>query len=213
LPLPVALILFVAAWQLMIAAMMLPSTLPLLQHFRRAASAHPNPGRAEAALIAGYFTVWTVFGAAALLGDGMLHRAVDANPWLAERPWLVAGTLLVVAGAAQFMPLTQACLQTCRHPVGYLMQKYRPGTRAAYELGVHHGMFCLGCCWALMLVMFAAGVAGLVWMAALAAVMVYEKVGRHGSLLAVVAGLALLMWGTLVLAHPGWLPQPLAGMS
>ena len=91
------------------------------------------------------------------------------------------------------------------------MQHYRRGTAAAFRLGRGHGVFCLGCCWALMLIMFAVGVANLWWMALLGGVMVYEKVGRHGKRLTPVVGVALLVWAAMVVAHPGWLPASLAG--
>ena len=164
-----------------------------------------------AAFLGGYAAVWTVFGALAFLADLVLHRVVDATPWLQTRPWIVAGALLAVAGAFQFSSLKDKCLDKCRLPRPYLMQHYRRGTAAAFRLGRGHGVFCLGCCWALMLIMFAVGVANLWWMALLGGVMVYEKVGRHGKRLTPVVGVALLVWAAMVVAHPGWLPASLAG--
>jgi predicted metal-binding membrane protein len=213
LPVAVTLLIFVAAWQLMIAAMMLPSATPMIHLFAKASSAHPETGRAQAAFIAGYITVWTSFGAIAFCGDAVVHHVVDATPWLGERPWLVAGILLATAGVAQFLPLTQACLRSCRHPVAYLMQHFRPGTRAAYDVGVDHGLYCLGCCWGLMLVMFAAGVANIAWMAGLTAVMTYEKLGRRGDRIMPVVGAVLIAWGAAVIVHAGWLPHALAGVD
>ena len=98
-------------------------------------------------------------------------------------------------------------------PGAYLLRHYRRGTAEAFRTGREHGLFCLGCCWALMLVMFAAGVTNLVWMAGLAAVMAYEKTGRWGRQLTPVVGAALLAWAALVLAHPAWLPHGLAGIA
>jgi predicted metal-binding membrane protein len=213
LPLVVALGVFIAAWQLMIAAMMLPSTLPMLNLYARASLREQQPAVALAAFVGGYVVIWTEFGAAAFLGDAVIHLIVDGSPVLGSHPWWVAGGLLLVAGAAQFLPLTQACLRSCRHPLAYLMQHYRSGVRAGYRLGRSHGLYCLGCCWGLMLVMFAAGVANLAWMAALSAVMVYEKVGRHGQRLRSVVGVVLIVWAALVLAHPAWLPTALAGVD
>jgi predicted metal-binding membrane protein len=119
--------------------------------------------------------------------------------------------VLALAGAFQFSSLKDACLRQCRHPGAYLLRHYRRGVREAFELGRGHGLFCVGCCWALMLVMFAAGVANLWWMAALTAVMVYEKTGSGGRRAVPTTGLALLLFATLVLAHPGWLPNVLGG--
>jgi predicted metal-binding membrane protein len=132
-----------------------------------------------AAFLEGYAAVWTAFGIAGFLGDVSLHRFVDAHPWLEARPWLIAGSVLTLAGAFQFSPLKEACLRKCRLPGLYLVRHYGRGTATAFALGRGHGLFCVGCCWALMLVTFAAGFANLWWMAALTAVMVYEKTGRR----------------------------------
>lgn len=202
-----ALALFLGSWQLMTAAMMLPSSLPLVRLFWAASGRR----QALAAFLGGYAVVWSIFGLLAFAGDGVLHVLVRALPILEERPWLIAGSVLVTAGAFQFTRLKDACLDECRHPAFFLTRNYRQGTGAAYRLGRDHGIFCLGCCWALMLVMFAAGFANLAWMAVLAAVTAYEKIGRHGRALTPVLGVMLAGWGAVVLAHPGWLPSALGG--
>lgn len=143
---------------------------------------------------------WGAFGLAAFAGDALLHEAVHAVPVLEARPWLIGGGVLVLAGAFQFTALKEACLDQCRHPGVFLMRRYRRGAGAAFRLGRDHGVFCLGCCWALMLLMFAAGFANLAWMAGLATLTAYEKVGRSGPLVARVAGVVLLSGGALVLA-------------
>ncbi len=213
LPLPPALLVFLVAWQLMTGAMMLPSSLPLLRLFERVATTQASPGAARRAFISGYALVWTVFAAVAFVGDAALHQLADTTPWLASRPWLISGGLLALAGVAQFTPLTTRCLHECRHPVAYLMQRYRPGVDEAFRLGRNHAFYCLGCCWGLMLVMFRAGVASLSWMAGLTAVMVYEKVGGHGAALAPIVGVVLIGGALLVLGHPSWLPHAFAGVS
>jgi predicted metal-binding membrane protein len=205
---PWAALLFLLAWQAMVAAMMLPSALPLIRLFEAVSRKQERAWQARSAFLAGYGAVWTAFGALALLGDSALHHTVDAFPWLAERPWLVAGSVLALAGAFQFSDLKDECLSKCRQPGPYLLAHYRRGPEAGFRLGFGHGLFCLGCCWALMLVMFAAGVAVLWWMAALTAVMVYEKTGRHGRALTPVVGVVLLGLAAITLAHPAWLPAP-----
>jgi predicted metal-binding membrane protein len=212
-PLWVALALFIVAWQAMVAAMMLPTVIPLLRYFAVASLTQPRPRAAIGAFIGGYALVWTVFGIGGFLGDDALHHIVDRTPWLGARPWLVSGGILAVAGAFQFSALKDMCLRKCRLPGLYLLQNYRRGVGGAFRLGRGHGLFCLGCCWALMLVMFAAGVANLWWMAALTAVMVYEKTGRSGDQAVPVVGVALLSWAVLVLAHPAWLPTAFAGVD
>jgi predicted metal-binding membrane protein len=197
-----ALGLFLLAWQLMIVAMMLPSSLPLIGLFGRASASQPRPRLAKAAFLGGYAVVWTGFGATAFLGDLGVHHLVERWAWLAARPALVGGAVLLLAGAFQFSKLKDRCLTVCRHPAGYLRQHYRRGAGAALRLGAGHGVFCVGCCWALMLVAFAAGVASLWWMAALTAVMVFEKTGRGGRRGVRPIGLGLIALGVLVLAGP-----------
>jgi predicted metal-binding membrane protein len=210
LPLWVALLLFLAAWQAMVAAMMLPSSLPLIRLYDAVAVRREGTAPARAAFVGGYAAVWTVFGALAFLGDVGVHRTVDAVPALSQRPWLIAGSVLAVAGAFQFSHLKEQCLSKCRQPGPYLLARYRRGAAAGFRLGFGHGLFCLGCCWALMLVMFAAGVAVLWWMAALTAVMVYEKTARHGPLLTPIVGIALLALAALTFATP-WVSAVLGG--
>ena len=204
---------FLVAWQVMIAAMMLPSSMPMIRLFAVVAARRPAPHRTLGAFLAGYAVVWSAFGAAGFAADIAVHRVLDRAPALASRPWLAPAAVLVAAGVFQFTDLKDRCLEECRHPGPFLMRHYRRGLRGAYGLGRRHGLFCLGCCWALMLLMFVAGVASLVWMAALGAVMFYEKAGRHGRRLTPVAGVALIAWGVLVAAHPAWLPEVLAGVA
>jgi predicted metal-binding membrane protein len=205
--------LFLLAWQLMVAAMMLPSSLPMLRLFGVASAGQDRPGAVLAAFLGGYGLVWTVFGALAFTGDLALHRLVHRLPWLQARPWLLAGGVFALAGVFQFSSMKDRCLDVCRHPAVYLHHHYRRGIGQAFRLGRGHGLFCLGCCWALMLVMFAVGMANLAWMAVLAGLMAYEKAGRHGRRLAPVTGVALLALAALVLAHPTWLPAALTGTS
>lgn len=196
---PAAAAAFLAAWQLMIVSMMLPSSLPLVRLFRVAAAKQAHPSAVTAALLAGYAAIWSAFGLIAFILDGVVHRVVERWAWLDARPGLIAGSVLLLAGAFQFSNLKDRCLRECRHPAPFLLAHYRRGTRAALRLGISHGMFCLGCCWALMLVGFAAGVASLWWMAALTAIMVYEKTGRHGRDAVVPVGLGLLLLGVVTL--------------
>lgn len=211
LPVVVVLAVFLSTWQVMIVAMMLPSTLPLVALFAAVSADGPRPRTAMAALLGGYALVWTGFGALAFLGDTVVHHTVMASPWLMAHSWVIAGGVLAIAGVFQFMPLKDRCLRQCRHPGAYLLVRYRRGVRSAFALGRGHGWFCVGCCWALMLVMFVAGIASLLWMAALTALMVYEKTGPGGRRVVPVAGLFLIAYAGLVLAHPAWLPAAVAG--
>lgn len=203
------LLIFLIAWQVMTAAMMLPSSLPLIGLFVRASRGQDRPGLAIAAFLAAYFAVWTGFALVALLTDAGLHRLVARWSWLAERPWLIAGTVVIMAGAFQFSPLKERCLDVCRTPVNFLLRHYQRGVGAAWVLGLRHGLYCLGCCWALMLTMFAVGIGSLVWMVGLTGVMAIEKSTSWGRHLGAVVGGVLFVWGLLLLLHPGWLPVAL----
>ena len=205
-----ALVLFLVSWQAMIAAMMLPSSLPLITLFNRISAGQPRSGLVRATFLSGYVAVWTLFGLFALAGDLLIHRTVHAWPWLAAHSWVIAGGVLMTAGLFQFTPLKDACLKQCRNPGAYLLAHYRRGVGEGFVLGRDHGLFCLGCCWALMLVSFAAGVANLAWMAILTLLMVFEKTGPRGDRGVVPIGVGLIVLGTLVLIHPVWLQSVFA---
>ena len=195
---------FLVAWQLMIAAMMLPSSLPLVRLFAAASRGQRRPGTAMAAFLGGYAVVWSAFGALALGFDLGVHRAVDASGWLSEHDWLIGGSVLALAGGFQFTPLKDACLESCRAPAQFMLRHYQRGAGAGFRLGARHGAFCVGCCWALMLVMFAAGAASLVWMALLTGVMVHEKTRPMGRRAVPVTGLALLGAASIVLLNSAY---------
>jgi predicted metal-binding membrane protein len=195
--------LFLLAWQVMVAAMMLPSSLPLARLFAAASAGQPRPRAAMAGFLGGYALVWSAFGALAFAFDLGVHAAVHASPWLHAHEWLLGGSVLVLAGAFQFTRLKDACLDNCRHPAAFLLRFYERGTAGGLRVGARHGVFCVGCCWALMLVMFAAGVASLLWMALLTAIMVHEKTRPLGARAVPVTGLALLAAGSTALLSAG----------
>lgn len=199
LPLVAALVLFLLAWQVHVAAMMLPSSLPLIALFDRVSATQPHRRAVRAAFLSGYAVVWLAFGAAAFLGDAVLHGVVDRWAWLAQRPWPISGNVLVLAGAFQFSSLKDRCLRECRHPAAFVTRHYRRSMRGAFALGNRHGLFCLGCCWALMIVLVAVGVTNLAWMAPLTLLMVLERTSRVGDRLVAPAGVALIALGSLVL--------------
>lgn len=180
----------------------------MIRLFDRVASDQRRRSAVIGAFLGGYLAVWSAFGAVAFLGDVGLHHLMDAAPWLSTRPWLIGAGALALAGAFQFSSLKDRCLSECRHPAAFVLPRYRRGLGPAFALGWSHGLFCVGCCGALMLLMFAAGVANLSWMAALTALMVYEKVGRHGRAASPLAGVLLLGLAILVALHPAWLSSP-----
>jgi predicted metal-binding membrane protein len=191
-----AVLLFLAGWQVMTAAMMLPSSLPLVRMFEAASAGAPGRRRALAAFLGAYVLVWTTFGTLAFAGDAGLHALMNGSRWLEEHEWAIGPSVLMLAGAFQFTSLKDACLRACRHPSSFMHRHYRRGTAGAFELGARHGAFCVGCCWALMLVMFALGVASLIWMALLTALMVHEKTAPAGARTVPITGVTLLALGS-----------------
>ena len=200
----IALPAFLVAWQVMVAAMMLPSSLPLVRLFAAASAGQSRPRAAMAGFLGGYALMWAAFGALALTFDLGVHAAVDASPWLHEHEWLLGGSLLALAGAFQFTKLKEACLDKCRDPGAFILRFYKRGIRGGFRLGARHGLFCVGCCWALMLVMFAAGVASLAVMALLTAVMVHEKTRPLGARAVPVTGVALLGAASITLLYSAY---------
>ena len=194
-----ALLLFLVAWQVMVGAMMVPSSLPLVRMYAAASAGAPARSRSMTAFLGGYALVWSAFGALAFAGDAALHAGVAASPWLEAHDWAIAPSVLLLAGAFQFSSLKDACLRACRHPASFLHRHYRRGPRGGLVLGVRHAAFCVGCCWALMLVMFAAGAASLIWMAALTALMVHEKTRPTGDRTVPLTGVVLLAAGSTLL--------------
>ncbi len=201
-PSAVAVLAFLASWQLMTAAMMMPTSAPMIGLFARASRGQEHPALARTAFLGAYFAVWSGFAVAALAGDAGVHALVDRWTWLAERPTLISGSVLALGGAFQFSSLKRRCLDACRSPLQFLWLHYRRGVGSAWRLGLHHGLFCLGCCWALMLVLFAVGVGSIVWMTVLGAVMLVEKTVRGGERIAPVVGAVLLALAVPLLVLP-----------
>ena len=194
--------LFVATWVVMMAAMMLPAITPFTIGLARLLGEHPQRRRRLAVLTAGYLVVWGVVGLAALgVVEGFGALAANPSPATVR----TGAAVLLLAGAYQFTPLKRWCLVRCRSPLALVVRHGPRATRSgvgALATGLTHGVYCLGCCWALMLVLLAAGVMNLVWMAVIAAVITVEKVLPRGEVLAQVIGALLLAVGVLLLAAP-----------
>jgi len=195
-------LLFVAGWSLMTIAMMLPTSLPLVILFRTITQRRANQSTLTAILVLGYLGAWIAFGVLAHFGDFWIHRIVESDRWLHANTWLLGAAPLIVAGAYQFTPLKYICLDKCRSPYSFVVEHWQGGNEKyqALRLGLDHGLFCVGCCWSLMLLMFAVGIGSLVWMLALAAVMSVEKNMPWGRGLSSPLGVVLLTAGLTVVA-------------
>jgi predicted metal-binding membrane protein len=187
-------LLYGTGWVLMIAAMMLPTTLPILDMFRRMTVARADRSRLVALVVVGYLGVWLGFGFMAHALDWLLHALVEQFPWVAVHAWVVGAGVLAVSGAFQFSALKYRCLEKCHTPFSFISARWRgrAPTREALRLGLDHGAFCVGCCWALMLLMFVVGTGSIGWMLALAAVMAAEKNLPAGKRLRAPLGMALM---------------------
>jgi predicted metal-binding membrane protein len=191
-------------WATMMVAMMLPSAAPMIllvaTVYRRR---REQAGLAGATTIfaAGYLLAWTGFSAIAALCQWGLHQAALLSPAMASRSPLFGGALLLLGGIYQWLPVKSACLTHCRSPLGFLGSEWREGSTGALVMGLRHGLFCLGCCWALMALLFVAGVMNLLWVAAIAGLVLVEKVARAGPVVGRVAGLTLIAWGAWMLAN------------
>ena len=193
---------FVLGWTLMTVAMMLPSSMPLVNLFRRFVLHRADGKRLLLLLGAGYLGVWAYFGLLTYLGDSLLHMAIEQVSALQAASGGIAAVILLVAGVYQFTPLKTMCLEKCRSPYSFLVKRWsgRHAGRDAIRLGIRHGLFCLGCCWTLMLIMFAVGGANLGWMLALGALMAAERATRWGRHLTRPVGAALVLGGVVHLA-------------
>jgi predicted metal-binding membrane protein len=193
---------FVAGWTLMTVAMMLPTSLPLVAFFRTLVRERAQRGSLVLLLVLGYLTVWVAFATLAHANDQAIHLAVERSGWLEGHAWAIAAATFAVAGAYQFSSLKYRCLDKCRSPVAFALSHWRQGRRVdAFALGIRHGLFCLGCCWTLMLLMFAVGIGNIGWMLLLAAVMATEKNVSWGRKVSSPVGAILLAWaGVLAVA-------------
>jgi len=199
---PVELLLTFVMWSVMMVAMMIPSAVPLILLFTKI-----NQTRREredstlptATFVSGYLLVWTVLSALATLMQWGLHDAGLLSPMMRSSSSLVSGTLLIAAGVYQWTPWKRACLIHCRSPLHFIMSEWRSGALGALRMGSRHGVYCVGCCWALMAVLFVAGIMNLLWVAAVAAFVLAEKLVPSGELIGRSAGIVLILIGLGVL--------------
>jgi predicted metal-binding membrane protein len=191
-------------WWLMMIAMMTPSAAPVLLLFTALKKAGSSPARApllSLLFLSGYLLAWAVFSLAATAVQWGLETAGLSNgPMMSLSSRALAGALLLAAGAYQFTPWKHACLSHCRTPVQFLTAHHRTGMAGAVLMGAHHGAYCLGCCWALMLLLFAGGVMNLYWIAGIALYVLAEKHLARARLFAPAAGLLLMLAGASLLA-------------
>ena len=194
----------VVMWTVMMIAMMTPAAAPMILMFstiHRRRTAEGRRAVPTAIFILGYLVVWTIYSVVAALGQAGLHAAALLSPAMAATSPLLAGGLLVAAGVFQWTPLKRACLAACRSPLSFLMTGWREGRVGALVMGFRHGLYCLGCCWALMALLFVAGVMNLLWVAVIAVAVLVEKVVPRGDLVGRLAGVVLVVAGVLLVVR------------
>jgi predicted metal-binding membrane protein len=194
-----------AMWAVMMTAMMLPSASPLLLLYGGAARRRSGESgvRQVYALAGGYLFVWALFSVMATALQRLLALLWLLSPMMEPASRLLGPALLIIAGIYQLTPVKRACLRTCQSPLGFLMGHWRAGTAGAFRMGVEHGAYCVGCCWAVMLLLFAGGVMNLAVIAALTVFVAFEKLAPLGAQGARVSGALLVLAGIsmLVLAE------------
>ena len=191
---------YVAAWAVMMAAMMLPSALPMIGLYAATQRNVASSGRKAVRI--GLFTL-VYLGLWALSGIPVYFASVGLSAIGARALAYGIAGVLVVAGIFQLSPLKQLCLRYCRSPLGFLFGHWREGWRGGLEMGWAHALYCLGCCWALMVVLVVAGAMGLPWVLLITAVVAAEKLLPRGEWIARVTGVALVLLGVAVAVRPG----------
>jgi predicted metal-binding membrane protein len=188
-----------AMWAVMMVGMMAGTAAPVLLLFGAMQSARRERGARFAVLTfgVGYLMVWVDFSAFAALAQWALHEAALLSPAMVASSSLLAGGILIAAGAYQLTPLKGSCLRRCRTPLGFLVANWRDGAGGALQMGLRHGVYCLGCCWALMCVLFVVGVMNLAWVAALTVFVLVEKIGPAGLVVSRIAGAVMIVAGVL----------------
>ena len=198
-----ALLIFVM-WWLMMLATMLPSAAPMILLYaaltrKQVEASSPYMGTSLFAF--GYLAVWAGFSAIAVVLQWQLARYALLSPMMVTTSVAIGALLLIAAGVWQFTPLKHACLRHCRAPAEFLAMHWRAGQAGAVRMGLLHGIYCLGCCWSLMLLLFYGGIMNIYWIAGLATVILVEKIAPVGIWVSGLLGAALIVWGGALLFH------------
>ena len=200
---------FLGIWIIMMIAMMFPTAAPMILAFTRVQAAKESRGQPFVptwVFVGAYLGVWTTAGVAAYLGAVGASRLADESMWLMDNAGRIGGAVLVAAGVYQLSPLKRMCLSKCRTPMTFILTSWRDGTRGALNMGVRHGIYCLGCCWMLFVILFPLGIMNVAIMAVVTLLIFAEKSLPMGPQVARVAATVLVGYGFLVLAVPEVLP-------
>jgi len=198
-PMPASFWLTALMWAVMMVGMMLPSALPMILLFTTVQRKQgKQPVLTTGTFAAGYLLVWGGFAIVAAALQTQLEGLAVLSPSLTFVSTRLAGLAFLLAAAYEFSPLKNRCLTQCSSPLSFITVHWRPGIRGALRMGVLHGAFCVGCCWALMLLLFVAGVMNLLWVAALAVLVLVQKVVPYPRTATTVAGAAMAVVGLVL---------------
>jgi len=201
-----ALVALFLMWTEMMVAMMIPSAAPMILTFatvNRRRREQDRPYVSTGIFLLGYIIVWTLFSIVAALAQWFLHAKALISPMMVSTSPRLGGALLITAGVFQWTPLKNSCLTRCRSPLSFLMTQWREGKQGALTMGLTHGMYCAGCCWFLMALLFVAGVMNLWWIALIAILVLVEKVAPRGLFVEKTVGALLIVWGVWMLYRAG----------
>lgn len=190
-------------WAVMMVGMMLPSATPMILLYQAVARRRTSRKRLLLSVLLfalAYLSVWTVFSAAATILQWALQQLALLSPMLVSNSAWLGGGLLIAAGVYQWLPIKQACLARCRSPMSFILRNWRAGLSGAWRMGLSHGLYCLGCCGVLMLLLFVLGVMNLLWIAALSGFVLLEKLAPLGGWMGRLAGVGLMAWGLRLVA-------------
>jgi predicted metal-binding membrane protein len=189
-------------WFVMMIAMMTPSVIPLVLVFtliNRKRQQRQNPFVPSGYLLSGYFVVWAAFSLFATLLQWLLQQVSLLNPEMITTSKILGGFILILAGVFQFTSLKGSCLRYCRTPIGFIHQYWKDGKSGALRMGIQNGIYCLGCCWILMLLLFVSGIMNILWIAIISLFVLIEKVLSSVKVISFIAGMALMAYGIIVL--------------
>ncbi len=196
-------VMMILMWAIMMVGMMLPSATPTILLFaavRRKQNARGHAIAPVGIFVAGYLAAWTGFSVAATVLQWALERLALLDPMMATTSAGLGGFVLIATGLYQLSPVKNRCLEHCRSPIEYLSAHWRPGAPGAVRMGLEHGLYCIGCCWPLMMLLFVGGVMNLLWVAAITVFVLLEKAAPWGHAIRRVAAAVLIVWGVAVLA-------------
>ncbi len=195
-------------WLTMMLAMMTPTAAPMVLMFstvNKNKRLKQQPYASTFIFLGGYLVAWAIFSIAATVIQWPLHESGLLNPMMNSRSYLMSGGILILAGLYQWTPLKDVCLRQCRTPLGFLMTAWQDGNWGAFRMGLHHGLFCVGCCWALMAILFAVGVMNMLWVILITVFVLLEKIlPFSANKMRMITGLGLVLWGTYWMSLYPW---------